>query len=219
MAGRRCADGGLLALAGQGAAIVAESADVLFNSFEFLIFFPVVTALYFAVSLKARWAVLLAASSFFYMAFIPAYVLIIYATIVVDYIAGRMIEGADGSRRKAWLVASLVANIGALAIFKYFNFFIDNANATTGLLGVSSSFAHWDIVLPIGLSFHTFQAMSYTIEVYRGNQRAERNFFVYALYVMFYPQLVAGPIERPQHILTETGVGYRLRIDAGETDP
>lgn len=182
---------------------------MLFNSFEFLIFFPVVTALYFAVPLRARWALLLVASSIFYMAFIPQYVLIIFGTIVVDYVAGLMIERAEGPRRKAWLVASLVANLGALAVFKYWNFFIDNANAMTGALGISASYAHWDIILPIGLSFHTFQAMSYTIEVYRRNQRAERNFFVYALYVMFYPQLVAGPIERPQNILHQLREEHR----------
>lgn len=180
---------------------------MLFNSFEFLIFFPVVTAIYFAVPLRARWVLLLAASSIFYMAFIPKYVLIIYGTIVVDYFAGRMIEGAQGPRRRTWLVASLVANIGALAVFKYYNFFIDNVNEASGLLGVGAELSHWDVILPIGLSFHTFQAMSYTIEVYRGNQKAERNFIVYALYVLFYPQLVAGPIERPQNIL------HQLRVE------
>jgi D-alanyl-lipoteichoic acid acyltransferase DltB (MBOAT superfamily) len=182
---------------------------VLFNSFEFLVFFPVVTALYFAVPLKARWGVLLVASSLFYMAFIPKYVLIIFATILVDYVAGLMIERSEGGRRKAYLAASLVANIGALAVFKYFNFFIDNANAFAGLLGVTTKMAHWDLILPIGLSFHTFQAMSYTIEVYRGNQKAERNLAVYALYVMFYPQLVAGPIERPQNIIHQLREEHR----------
>jgi D-alanyl-lipoteichoic acid acyltransferase DltB (MBOAT superfamily) len=106
-----------------------------------------------------------------------------------------MIERAAGSRRKWFLVASLVANIGVLAFFKYYNFFIDNVN----FLG--ASLPYLKIILPIGLSFHTFQAMSYTIEVYRGNQKAERHFGIYALYVLFYPQLVAGPIERPQNIL------------------
>jgi alginate O-acetyltransferase complex protein AlgI len=183
---------------------------VLFNSLEFLIFFPVVTALYFAVPLRARWGVLLVASSVFYMAFIPEYVLIIYATIAVDYVAGLMIARSHAGRRKAWLVASLVANIGALCVFKYFNFFIDNANAASAAMGIGTTFARWDIILPIGLSFHTFQAMSYTIEVYRGNVAPERNFAVYALYVMFYPQLVAGPIERPQNILHQLRIEHRF---------
>lgn len=96
---------------------------------------------------------------------------------------------------------SLVANIGVLAVFKYYNFFIDNFNTVLYKINPEKLLPYWDIILPIGLSFHTFQAMSYTIEVYRGNQKAERHFGIYALYVMFYPQLVAGPIERPQNVL------------------
>jgi len=107
-----------------------------------------------------------------------------------------MIEASQGTKRKLYLVLSLVANIGILCVFKYYNFFISNINE----LG-SPVLPLLKIILPIGLSFHTFQAMSYTIEVYRGNQKAERHFGIYALYVMFYPQLVAGPIERPQNVL------------------
>lgn len=136
------------------------------------------------------------------MAFIPAYILILIATIVIDYIAGIYIEDAKGAKRKSYLVISLITNIGVLAIFKYFNFFIDNVNTVLAHSGINvQPMPYWDIILPIGLSFHTFQAMSYTIEVYRGNQTAERHFGIYALYVMFYPQLVAGPIERPQNLL------------------
>jgi D-alanyl-lipoteichoic acid acyltransferase DltB (MBOAT superfamily) len=98
-------------------------------------------------------------------------------------------------------VLSLIANIGILMVFKYYNFFIDNINAAFLGIGMQLSLPLLKIILPIGLSFHTFQAMSYTIEVYRGNQKAERHFGIYALYVMFYPQLVAGPIERPQNVL------------------
>ncbi|MCC7073395.1 MAG: MBOAT family protein [Deltaproteobacteria bacterium] len=183
---------------------------MLFNSFEFLVFFPIVTALYFAVPLRLRWVLLLVASSTFYMAFIPRYILIIYATIIVDYFAGLVIERSEGRRRRFALIASLVANIGALAVFKYCNFFIDNANAFGRALDLPVTMARWDIILPIGLSFHTFQAMSYTIEVYRGNVRAERNFAVYALYVLFYPQLVAGPIERPQNIIHQLRERHRF---------
>lgn len=100
------------------------------------------------------------------------------------------------------MVVSIVANVGVLAFFKYFNFFIDNVNALFGVLHIATHpLPLLSIILPIGLSFHTFQAMSYTIEVYRGNQKAEKHFGIYALYVMFYPQLVAGPIERPQSML------------------
>ncbi|WP_237487878.1 MBOAT family O-acyltransferase [Hufsiella arboris] len=130
------------------------------------------------------------------MYFVPIYILILAGTIIIDYIAGLVIEKSEGSKRKAFLVLSLVTNIGILAVFKYYNFFIENINAVSSL-----NMPFLTILLPIGLSFHTFQAMSYTIEVYRGNQKAERNFGIYALYVMFYPQLVAGPIERPQNVL------------------
>ncbi|MCD6062505.1 MAG: rane-bound O-acyltransferase family protein [Flavipsychrobacter sp.] len=173
---------------------------MLFNSFEFLLFFPVVTFIYFLLPHKYRWFHLLAASCYFYMAFIPVYVLILFFTIIIDYFAGILIENAGGRKRKWWLIMSLIANIGVLAYFKYYNFFIDNINAAFGLKE-SEALPFLSIILPIGLSFHTFQAMSYTIEVYRGTQKAERHLGIYALYVMFYPQLVAGPIERPQNVL------------------
>lgn len=175
---------------------------MLFNSFEFLLFFPVVTLLYFFLPHPYRWIHLLISSCIFYMAFIPAYILILFFTIIVDYYAGLMIEAADGKNKKAFLILSIVVNVGILAVFKYYNFFIDNVNALLHSLDVAiHPLPLLGIILPIGLSFHTFQAMSYTIEVYRGNQKAERHLGIYALYVMFYPQLVAGPIERPQNIL------------------
>jgi D-alanyl-lipoteichoic acid acyltransferase DltB (MBOAT superfamily) len=176
---------------------------VLFNSLEFILFFLVVTPLYWLAPPRLRWAHLLLASCVFYMAFVPVYILILAFTILVDYLAGRLIENAAGARRKAWLIASLFANIGVLAVFKYYNFLNDNLAATAHAAGLGWSLPALSILLPIGLSFHTFQAMSYTIEVYRGHQRAERHFGIYALYVMFYPQLVAGPIERPQNLLPQ----------------
>jgi len=174
---------------------------MLFNSFEFLIFFIVVTALYFTMPHKYRWALLLVSSCIFYMFFIPVYILILFFTIIIDYVAGILIENASGLKRKQFLWMSLVANIGVLAIFKYYNFLNENLTHIFTWTDSQNPIPYLDIILPIGLSFHTFQAMSYTIEVYRGNQKAERHFGIYALYVMFYPQLVAGPIERPQNLL------------------
>jgi D-alanyl-lipoteichoic acid acyltransferase DltB (MBOAT superfamily) len=174
---------------------------MLFNSLEFALFFPCVTALYFLLPHRARWMLLLLASCFFYMAFVPAYILILLFTIAVDYCAGIWIENARGTARKWLLALSLAANIGVLAVFKYYGFLASNAEGLLGFLGIKTHWPALNIILPIGLSFHTFQAMSYTIEVYRGNQKAERHFGIYALYVMFYPQLVAGPIERPQNLL------------------
>lgn len=175
---------------------------MLFNSIQFLFFFPLVTLIYFLLPHKYRWLLLLIASCIFYMAFIPVYILILFFTIVVDYFAGIIIENAAGKNRKLYLSFSIIANVGVLAFFKYYNFFIENVNALLHSLHFTVyPIPYLNIILPIGLSFHTFQAMSYTIEIYRGNQKAERHFGIYALYVMFYPQLVAGPIERPQNLL------------------
>ncbi len=150
---------------------------------------------------RFRWVWLLAASCYFYMSFMPIYMLILGATIVVDYYAGIYIEQSQGERRKHFLWLSLLANIGVLAVFKYYNFINDNLSWLLTGFALKNPIPYLHIILPIGLSFHTFQAMSYTIEVYRGNQTAERHLGIYALYVMFYPQLVAGPIERPQNVL------------------
>jgi alginate O-acetyltransferase complex protein AlgI len=175
---------------------------MLYNSLQFLLFYIIITITYWYLPNKHRYLLLLIASCYFYMVFVPLYILIIGFTIVIDYLAGIYIEKAINKRmRKFLLIISLVSNIGVLVFFKYFNFF---NGALDNLLHISAHhtpFPFLTILLPIGLSFHTFQAMSYTIEVYRGKHKAEKHFGIYALYVMFYPQLVAGPIERPQNIL------------------
>ncbi len=135
------------------------------------------------------------------MSFIPIYLLILGFTIVIDFYSGILLEGSKGRVRKSYLILSLIANIGVLAVFKYYNFLFENISSILFSFNLNNPLPALKIILPIGLSFHTFQAMSYTIEVYRGHQKAERNFGIYALYVMFYPQLVAGPIERPQNLI------------------
>lgn len=174
---------------------------MLFNSIHFLFFFAAIIFIYFAIPHRYRWILLLAGSCYFYMAFVPVYILILGFTIVVDYYAGIFIENSNGKRKKMFLVVSLFANIGVLAVFKYYNFLNDNITTLLHGVGYQNPIPYLSILLPIGLSFHTFQAMSYTIEVYRGHQKAEHNFGIYSLYVMFFPQLVAGPIERPQNLL------------------
>ncbi len=186
---------------------------MLFNSVAFLVFFPVVTTAYFVLPERFRWLLLLVASSIFYMAFVPAYILILLCTIAVDYAAGIGIEATTGARRKLVLLASLIANVGALAVFKYYGFARENLGIVAAALHHENPLPALGIVLPIGLSFHTFQAMSYTIEVYRGRQAAERHLGIYALYVMFYPQLVAGPIERPQNLLHQFREHHRFDYD------
>lgn len=175
---------------------------MLFNSLTFVLFFILVTGLFFLLPHKYRWFLLLVASCFFYMFFKPIYILILGFTIVIDYYAGILLENEqDADKKKKYLIMSLVANIGVLAVFKYYNFINDNISDLAQYFGYKNQIPYLNILLPIGLSFHTFQAMSYTIEVYRGKQKAERHFGIYSLYVMFYPQLVAGPIERPQNVL------------------
>ena len=174
---------------------------MLFNSLEFAIFFPLVTGIYFLLSQRWRVHWLLMASCIFYMAFIPAYILILFVTILIDYVAGIYLERVRDEFRKPLLWMSIFSACAVLFIFKYFNFFADSFVGLTGLFGWHVSRHIASIILPIGLSFHTFQSLSYVIEVYRGRQKAEHNLVVYATYVMFFPQLVAGPIERPQNLL------------------
>ena len=186
---------------------------MLFNSLHFLFFFIFVTLLYFTVPKRTQWILLLIASCYFYSAFIPAYLLILVVVIVIDYGAALWIERTTGTARKALLIASLVSNVGILSFFKYYDFLNNNLTDVLAWVGGSNGIPPLGVllpgvVLPIGLSFHTFQSMSYTIEVYRGNYPAERHFGIYSLYVLFYPQLVAGPIERPQNILPQLHLAH-----------
>jgi alginate O-acetyltransferase complex protein AlgI len=191
---------------------------MLFNSLEFALFFVVVTAAYFLLPHKFRWSMLLIASCGFYMAFVPVYILILALTIVVDYAAAIWMEEARGPKRKILLIGSIACTVLILAVFKYFNFLNGNLAALAHAIGWNYSIPALSILLPIGLSFHTFQSMSYVIEVYFGRQKAERHFGIYSLYVMFYPQLVAGPIERPQNLLHQFREPHRfdaLRVTEG----
>jgi alginate O-acetyltransferase complex protein AlgI len=174
---------------------------MLFNSLSFLLFFPCVTLLYFLAPHKMRWPLLLIASCVFYMAFIPVYIFILAVTILIDYFAGKWIEDSSGKKRRLFLVMSIISTCFVLFVFKYFDFFNQNFAFIARLSHLPYNYTFVKIILPIGLSFHTFQSLSYVIEVYRGHQKAERHFGLYSLYVMFYPQLVAGPIERPQNLL------------------
>jgi alginate O-acetyltransferase complex protein AlgI len=176
---------------------------MLFNSIEFCLFFVVVNMLYFSLKHEFRWLLLLVSSCFFYMFYIPYYILILGFTIVIDYFIGIYLEELKLNNRnpKPFLIFSIIINISILFFFKYYNFFLYGIQSVALNFQIHIPVAPLSFLLPIGLSFHTFQAMSYTIEVYRGNQKAERHFGIYALYVMFFPQLVAGPIERPQNLL------------------
>ena len=186
---------------------------MLFNSLQFVFFYIVVTLLYFSLRHKGRIWLLLLASSYFYLVFKPVYILILLVTIIVDYFAGIWISKTEGKKRKWLLILSLISNIGFLGFFKYWNFINKNISLGLGLIGIENPLHDYPFELPIGLSFHTFQAMSYTIEVYRKKQKPETNFIVYSLYVMFYPQLVAGPIERPQNLLPQFHTYFKYNFE------
>lgn len=187
---------------------------MLFNSLEFLIFFIVTTTLYFVIPHRFRWALLLIASIIFYMSLIPIYILIMGLVITVDYLAAIYIEKTpEKKEKKIYFSISIVTTILILFIFKYFNFFNANFAKLADVLHWNYSIAALSLLLPIGLSFHTFQSLSYVIEVYRGKQKAEKNFGIYSLYVMFYPQLVAGPIERPQNLLHQFYEEHRFNYN------
>ena len=177
---------------------------MLFNSTEFLIFLALVFSIYWTVlknKPRGKTWLLLLSSCVFYMFFIPKYILILFITILIDYFAGIKIAATEGKARKIWLIVSIVSTCLVLFVFKYYNFFIDNTNAIAQLIGWNYSIEAMDIILPIGLSFHTFQSLSYVIEVYWKKQEPEKDFVTYSLYVMYFPQLVAGPIERAANVL------------------
>ena len=173
---------------------------MLFNSLEFLLFFPIVTLSYFILPSRFRWILLLIASYVFYMFWNPIYIVLIIFSTLVDYIAGLMMGKypLKSIQRKWYLGLSLFSNLGLLFLFKYFNFFADIwANI------VNSDFDALSLILPMGISFYTFQTLSYSIDVYKGEKTAEKHLGYFALYVSFFPQLVAGPIERSTRLLPQ----------------
>jgi D-alanyl-lipoteichoic acid acyltransferase DltB (MBOAT superfamily) len=175
---------------------------MLFNSLHFLVFFTVVFFSYFSLPHRARAPFLLAASCCFYLAWKPIYILVILGTTAVDYLAAIFMSRTGDDRvRKSLLLASLATNLGILFFFKYAHFFSTSINDLISLFRGSSFLAVYSIALPLGISFHTFQGMGYAIDVYRKRMRPQTNYLKYALFVMFFPQLVAGPIERAPHLL------------------
>lgn len=183
---------------------------MLFNTTQFFVFLAVVLALFYTCPRPWRRVILLAASYFFYMSWNVKFVFLLLTLTVIDYIAGIWIPRVRPERRKLLLICSLSANLGFLGFFKYYNFLTDNLVALLKL--PPHSFA-LDIVLPLGISFHTFQSMSYVVDVYRGQQQPVRNPIDYALFISFFPQLVAGPIVRAREFFADF---YNWRTPSGE---
>jgi alginate O-acetyltransferase complex protein AlgI len=181
---------------------------VLFNSVTFFGFFAIVFALYLlAFSLprpkRVQNALLLVASYVFYGAWDWRFLGLLMLSTVIDYVSARQIEDGPREQRRRWLLVSVISNLGILGFFKYFNFFVDSFAALASAIGWSVSMPVLDIVLPVGISFYTFQTMSYTIDVYQGRLSATRNPLSFALFVVYFPQLVAGPIERATRLLPQ----------------
>ena len=175
---------------------------MLFNSFAFAIFLPIVFGLYWLLPHRFRWGLLLAASYYFYMSWNVRYVGLILFTTVVSYLSAIMLERTKSARGKRGILAgALLACLGVLFVFKYFNFVSRSVSDFCRMISIPMHPVTLKLMLPVGISFYTFQTLSYVIDVYRGNVRAERNFGIYATFVSFFPQLVAGPIERSGNLL------------------
>lgn len=192
---------------------------MLFNSLQYALFLPVVVIVYFALPQRFRWMFLLAVSYYFYMCWNAGYALLMLLSTAVTYAAGRLMHGASGKKRRTlYLVSSLVINLGILFLFKYFNFFNGTIAELAGLLGADYQPLKLSLLLPVGISFYTFQALGYTIDVYKGKSGPEKHFGKYALFVSFFPQLAAGPIGRYESLMPQFKNMRRLdfqRIKSG----
>lgn len=167
---------------------------MLFNSIHFLIFFPIVLAVYFIIPRRARYIWLLLASYYFYMSWNAKYALLIATSTIVTYLSGMLISITTRQAvKKTWVFISFAINLSILAFFKYYDF-------------------GYNVILPVGISFYTFQALSYTVDVYRKDVEAEKNLFKYALFVSFFPQLVAGPIERSKSLVTQIRKCHEIKL-------
>ena len=182
---------------------------MLFNSYGFLVFFPIVVVIYFLLPKRISYLWLLAASYYFYMGWNAKYALLLLVSTTITYVSGMLIQWLNDRHpdkicAKKWVVAgSFISNLAILFFFKYFNFTIESMNTVLRYIDLPTINTSLDVLLPVGISFYTFQALGYTVDVYRGEIRAERNFFRYALFVSFFPQLVAGPIERSKNLLNQ----------------
>ena len=192
---------------------------MLFNSLQFVIFFPIVIILYFLIPHKKRWILLLIASYYFYMCWKVDYIVLIIISTLIDYVcSNKMSRINEKPKRKKWLLLSLFSNLGILFGFKYFNFFSENIQNIFNHYNVFYEMPFFDVLLPVGISFYTFQTLSYTIDVYNNKTPAQKHLGVFAVYVSFFPQLVAGPIERSNHLLPQFFEKHEIkyeRIKAG----
>lgn len=188
---------------------------MLFNSYIFLVFLVIVLPIFYLLPKKIyKNLFLLVASYFFYGYWDWRFCFLLAISTVVDFFIGLIMERTENqTKRKVLLLISMCVNLGILGFFKYFNFFIDSFSAMAGIFGLNLDYLHLNIILPVGISFYTFQTMSYTIDIYRKKLKATHNFIDFALFVSFFPQLVAGPIERAAHLLPQLTVKLKPSRD------
>lgn len=195
---------------------------MLFNSIQFMLFLPLVLLVYYVLPDRVKYIWLLICSCFFYMCWNAAYITLIAGSIVVTYACGlwlarlnaaQLTDEERSKKKKAVVALCLVINLGILFFFKYFYFMLDNLNLVLSAVNIQLNRPSFDILLPVGISFYTFQALGYTIDVYRGEIKAERNLLRYALFVSFFPQLVAGPIERSKNLLSQLETPKKFRFE------
>lgn len=187
---------------------------MIFNSFQFLVFLPCVIFLYFAIPSKWRWLFLLLSSYYFYMSWKPEYAFLIVASTAIDYYSGmRMSAITDKKKRRPFLMLSIFTNLSLLLLFKYFNFFNESARAVFDSFNIFYNVPEFNMFLPVGISFYTFQTLSYSIDVYRGTTKAEKHFGYFALFVSYWPQLVAGPIERSGDLLPQLREEFKFEYN------
>ena len=186
---------------------------MLFNSLAFLSFFPIVCIVFYCLpTVRTRNFFLLIASYYFYMCWEPTYALLLLSSTLITYLAALAIE-REKTHKKAYLVLSIVLNLMILFFFKYFNWAADNVSQLMAFAGIHMKVPEFNVLLPVGISFYIFQALGYSIDVYRGDVKTEKNFFVYALFVSFFPQLVAGPIERSTNLLQQFYIKHKFNAD------
>ncbi len=187
---------------------------MLFNSIQFIYFFTIVVSLYFLSPFKWRWLILLISSYYFYMSWNVNYVFLILFTTIISYITAIKIEDSKNHFiKKLYLTISIVSSLGVLFFYKYYNFFGSSINTIFDFTNAKVQIPYLKLLLPVGISFYTFQTLSYSIDVFKGSMKTERHFGIYALYVSFFPQLVAGPIERSTRLMPQFRVKHKPSLE------
>lgn len=189
---------------------------MIFHSLDFIVFFVAVVLLYWRLGQRGQNVLLLVASYFFYGYVHPWFLILIATSTVIDYFSARGMERWP-ARRRVFMGASIVSNFGMLGFFKYFNFFVANVGAVLTAAGLRADLPVLRVILPVGISFYTFQAMSYTVDVFRGELRARRSLLDVAVFISFFPHLVAGPIQRASYLLPQVEGERRFSLTKATT--